>query len=61
MDISVLSAIFTVIGAISSVLAVIITIRISRRIPEEDILSHRQRIGSLMRDLRAEMESGKRN
>ena len=30
MDISVLSAIFTVIGAISSVLAVIITIRISR-------------------------------
>ena len=61
MDISVLSAIITVIGSISSVLAVIITIRISRRIPEEDILSHRQRIRSLMRELRAEMESGKRN
>lgn len=61
MDLSVISSVFTVLGAVASVLAVIVAIIISRRIPDKDILSHRQRIRTMMRKLREEMISGNRN
>lgn len=56
-----ISGVFTIIGAIASVVAVGVAIWIALRIPDKDVLSHRQRIRSIIKELHQQMRAGKRN
>ncbi len=58
MDIATL---FTIIGAVASVLAVIIAILIATRIPDKDVLSHRQHIRKMVKELYFQMKHNGRN
>lgn len=55
------SLIFTALGALASIAAVIVSIVIYRRIPDKDVLSHRQRIRKIIKELKHDMDSGRRN
>ena len=56
-----ISEIFSIIGALAAVVSVFVAIIIAKRIPEKDILSHRQHIRAIVKDLCFEMEHNKRN